>query len=161
MTFIIENNNRKITINENNKGLNMDTKKILKQITPNYLKKLVGRLKESDLSEVINQREKLFAILAENGALSKAIDDVKLLFLLLKDYYSGVYRDISWKSISAVIATIIYILNPLDLVPDALPVIGQIDDLAVLGVCLNFIKIDFEKYKIWKKSEKEIIDIEG
>ena len=37
--------------------------------------------------------------------------------------------------------------NPFDLVPDMLPVIGQLDDVAVIGACLILVEQDLHKYK--------------
>ena len=41
--------------------------------------------------------------------------------------------------------------NPFDLVPDMLPVIGQLDDVAVMGACLILVEQDLHKYKDWKQ----------
>ena len=45
-----------------------------------------------------------------------------------------------------------YLVNPLDLIPEALPGIGVIDDALIFGVFLAFLSRDVRKYHSWKKS---------
>jgi len=82
--------------------------------------------------------------------LSRLFIDVKLLFLLIRDYWKGVYRDVSIWSILVFSIGIIYILSPIDIIPDFNLGIGQIDDAVVLLLCLNFLEKDLHKYKEWK-----------
>jgi uncharacterized membrane protein YkvA (DUF1232 family) len=80
----------------------------------------------------------------------RLIEDFKLLFSLLKDYWKGVYRDVSIWSILIFFFAIVYILCPIDILHDVIPVVGQIDDAAVLLLCLYFLEKDLYKYKEWK-----------
>lgn len=80
----------------------------------------------------------------------RLIEDFKLLFSLLKDYWKGVYRDVSIRSIRIFFFAIVYILSPIDILYDVIPGIGQIDDTAVLLLCLYFLEKDLYKYREWK-----------
>ena len=86
--------------------------------------------------------------------LSRIFEDFKLLFLLIRDYWKGVYRDVSIWSILVFSIGIIYILSPIDIIPDFNLGIGQIDDAVVLLLCLNFLEKDLYKYKKWKAQVK-------
>ena len=86
--------------------------------------------------------------------LSRLFEDVKLLFLLIRDYWNDVYRDVSIWSILVLAIGIIYILSPIDIIPDFNLGIGQIDDAVVLLLCLNFLEKDLYKYKEWKAQVK-------
>jgi uncharacterized membrane protein YkvA (DUF1232 family) len=55
--------------------------------------------------------------------------------------------------IASIVFTLIYVLNPFDLVPDMLPLIGQLDDVAVMGACLVLVEQDLHKYKDWKQGQ--------
>ena len=44
------------------------------------------------------------------------------------------------------LVTVLYILNPLDLIP----IVGQIDDAAVVAACLLMVRQDLHRYKKWK-----------
>jgi uncharacterized membrane protein YkvA (DUF1232 family) len=72
------------------------------------------------------------------------------LISLIKDYWKGTYRDISVKSIVIFVVTLAYIISPIDLIPDYIIGLGQIDDAVILGLSLYFLEKDLMKYKQWK-----------
>ena len=78
-------------------------------------------------------------------------EDIKLIISLLKDYTSGQYRDIRWKSIAIVAAAVVYFISPIDAIPDFIPGLGYLDDAAVIAYALYAVKDDFANYKFWKK----------
>jgi len=49
-----------------------------------------------------------------------------------------------------IVLTGIYLLNPIDLIPDFIPVLGQLDDIIVLSLAVRYIKrhTDFDVRKI-------------
>jgi uncharacterized membrane protein YkvA (DUF1232 family) len=84
------------------------------------------------------------------GLWGRLIGNFKLLYSLIKDYWKGEYRDISPWSIIVFIAGIIYVISPIDIIPDFLPLLGQIDDALILILCMYFLEKDLHKYKEWK-----------
>ena len=88
--------------------------------------------------------------LKNEGAMSEVFHDLKLLFLLVKDYITGKYRGIPFGSIVAIVAAILYFLSPIDFIPDFLLGIGLIDDVFVIGLVLKQIHNDLQKYEKWK-----------
>ena len=50
-------------------------------------------------------------------------------------------------------AVIIYFVNPLDLVPDIIPLSGLTDDFAVLVWVYNTVSNEIEKFLVWEKSQ--------
>jgi uncharacterized membrane protein YkvA (DUF1232 family) len=73
---------------------------------------------------------------------------------LIRDYWKGRYRDISTGSIVIFALAMVYLLNPFDLVSDFLPVIGVIDDVFIIGVCLYFLEKDLDKYRKWRQTNQ-------
>ena len=47
-----------------------------------------------------------------------------------------------------------YIISPIDLIPDYILGFGQIDDVLILGLALNFLEKDLTKYREWKDRTK-------
>jgi len=84
------------------------------------------------------------------GLLARLFQDLKLLLPMIKDYWKGTYRDVSAKSIVIFAAALAYIISPIDLIPDYIIGLGQIDDAAILGLSLYFLEKDLMKYKEWK-----------
>ena len=84
------------------------------------------------------------------GLWSRLLEDFKLLLFLIRGYWNGVYRDVSPYSIFVFVLAIAYVLSPYDLLTDFIPGLGQIDDVAILLLCLYFLEKDLYKYKNWK-----------
>ena len=86
-------------------------------------------------------------------ALRAIWSDVKLLVSMIRDYVSGAYREVPFGTIAAVAAAILYLVSPFDAIPDFIPVIGYIDDAAVIALCLRMAHNDIEEYRAWKQPE--------
>lgn len=76
---------------------------------------------------------------------------------LLRAYSRGEYREIPWKSLLMIVAAILYFINPIDLIPDLIPLIGLTDDFAVLFMVYRSIGGDIDKFLSWEKSKTIII----
>ena len=92
------------------------------------------------------QKNRVFRL----GFLIRLFQDLKLLIPLIKDYWIGAYRDVSVKSVVIFLVALVYILSPIDLIPDYIIGLGQIDDAVILGFSLYFLEKDLRKYKEWK-----------
>ena len=101
--------------------------------------------------ELLNKvKEKL----EQNEELKSLFDDVRLLIELIKDYNKGEYTGLSKNSIILVIISLIYLVSPLDIIPDFL-VGGFLDDATVIAFILKKIEAEITAYKSWKSIEKE------
>src|ERR1051326_2883195 len=105
------------------------------------------KISNGNIQEVVEKADDIRQKFTGGGPLGRFVEDGKLLIALVKDYWSGTYRHVPYGTIAAVAFTLIYVFNPLDLVPDVLPVIGQIDDATVVAACLLFVEQDLQKYK--------------
>ena len=108
---------------------------------------------DSNLEYLLSKESKLKEKLEYSGYLEPFSDDLMLFMSLVKDYYKGDYRKIPFKTISAGVIGALYVLNPIDLIPDSIPFIGHIDDALVLKFCLKQAKKDLQKYKEWKQEQ--------
>lgn len=82
--------------------------------------------------------------------MRRLLASCRLLFPLIRDYWRGSYRDVSLMAIGAFVATLIYIICPIDLLSDFIPGIGQIDDAVVFAFFLYVIEKDLTRYQQWK-----------
>jgi uncharacterized membrane protein YkvA (DUF1232 family) len=108
------------------------------------------KVTEKDIEKVVSKSEEIKKKFNTAGPLGRFIEDGQLLTSIVKDYWSGKYRKIPYGGIASIVFSLVYVFNPFDIMPDMLPLIGQIDDVAVLGACLILIEQDLHKYKDWK-----------
>lgn len=80
----------------------------------------------------------------------------KVLGRLIKAYALGQYREIPWKSMLIVLAAVIYFINPVDLIPDMLPVIGLTDDFGILVWVYKTVNDEIDKFILWEKTRLTI-----
>lgn len=111
------------------------------------------KLLNADLEYIIEEEEKLKEKLKDSTHLERFTTDILLFVGLVKDYSQGNYRDIPYKTISAVVLGLLYILNPIDIIPDFIPVIGYIDDALIIAFCLKMVEKDLQKYQAWKQKQ--------
>lgn len=105
---------------------------------------------KEDLGKVLDKADELKKKFQEEEKLSKYWGDFKLLFSMIKDYYNRKYTTVPWYVISAIGGALLYVLSPIDLIPDFIPFVGYIDDAAVIAFCINRISAEVDKYKRWK-----------
>ena len=118
---------------------------------------------ESKAHEYFNDKEKAGDLL--NKAKQKAgnnevplkeiIEKLQLLFEVLQAWYKGTYKEMPKGTIIMIIASILYFVSPIDLIPDFVPVIGLLDDAAVVAFAIKQVSADLEKFKVWKESHGE------
>ena len=101
---------------------------------------------EDDIQKVFDNERKIMRKM-DNSSLKEFIEDVKLFFCMLKDFFTKEYTDVPVGTIVAIVCALLYVLSPFDLIPDFLPVIGYLDDAGVVTLCVKSVKYDLEKYK--------------
>jgi uncharacterized membrane protein YkvA (DUF1232 family) len=134
-------------------NLNSDIEKMPEKFSANdaekYINKEVKKIKYEDVEKVLNKSEELSKLFQEQGPLTKHIEEFKLLFNMIKDYWQGNYKNIPFWSIAAIVVALLYVINPLDLIPDVIPVVGYLDDAVVIAACIAMIREDINNYKNW------------
>lgn len=109
-----------------------------------------------DVEKVVDKSEDIQRKFYSRGPLKRFVDDAKLLIAMVKDYWSRKYRRVPFGVIGVIVFSLIYVLNPFDLIPDILPLVGQVDDAAVISACLLLVEGDLLKYKKWKEDQAQI-----
>jgi len=80
---------------------------------------------------------------------------------LAKAGVSGRYLRLPKRTLVAALAALIYFVNPVDLIPDVVPVLGFADDAAVVGWVLGRIRQDLDAFRAWEMGESDVIDVEA
>lgn len=77
---------------------------------------------------------------------------LQAMLRLLRAYYRGDYRAITESTLIVIIAAIIYVVSPLDVIPDAVPALGFLDDATVIALALRRTQQDLDDFMIWETS---------
>lgn len=106
---------------------------------------------KNKLQKLIDDAAKKASVKNTSGPIDELFTKVKLLIGIIADYISGGYREIPWGSLVMIVAALLYFVSPIDLIPDFIPGVGYIDDIAVIAFVIKQISSDLEKYKEWKR----------
>ena len=132
------------------------SKKKKKKVDENFIEEGIETVSDTDFETVFNKKDQLFAKI-NHPNWKKYKDKIILMFQMLKDVKQKKYPETPWKSLAAMIFTILYIINPLDLVPDFIPFLGYLDDITVFSFVLKLINDDLIDYENWKIARSEEI----
>lgn len=86
------------------------------------------------------------------GLWRRLLEDLRLFGALMKDCWKGEYRDVSLASIAVSIFVVIYLITPIDVLSDFVPILGQVDDALILLFFICFIERDLQKYHRWREN---------
>ena len=114
-----------------------------------------SRVSQDDARKVIENAQNIFRKVLGSDVLKGLIADVTALVEMTRDTISGKYTAAPWASISAAVVALVYVLSPLDIIPDIIPFIGLTDDAAVIALCLRLIRGDLDKYRVWKLEQDQ------
>lgn len=77
----------------------------------------------------------------------------KQLFRMFREMYKGTYKA-SLLTMIALVAAVIYVVWPFDLVPDIIPIVGWIDDGFVIYFLLKRLLSELQRYQATKSPLK-------
>jgi uncharacterized membrane protein YkvA (DUF1232 family) len=84
-------------------------------------------------------------------SFGRIVTDARLAISLIRDYRNGSYRSVPAHTLAAILLSLLYVFNPLEFLPDVLPIIGLVDDALVMTFCLSFVERDLRAYGKWKE----------
>jgi len=113
-----------------------------------------AELDDATLQKALSNRQGILNRVTNNASLAPYISQVKILFNLVQDYVKGDYREVPWWSLGSISTALLYILMPMDALPDYIPVAGFLDDAVVLKLCLDMVAKDLTKYLEFKQEGK-------
>ena len=132
--------------------------KTKKEYSERKLKKALDENKEKakafldddeKMENLFQEFEKKLRLIPKIG---KRASDVAVLLSMLRAYIKKQYTDVSIATILAAVAGLIYVVNPMDVVPEYIIGFGIVDDAAVIGIILQAMHMDLNKYKKWQKA---------
>ena len=126
--------------------------KVTKRQAEKELNKYADDVSQGDVEKTVKDKSKIDKIFEHVKSLAKYKDEIALVFSMLKDYVKGDYKQVPWRTIAVLVGSLAYVVAPLDLIPDVIPIVGWSDDCLALAGALSFAKMDLEEYKAWKEN---------
>lgn len=125
----------------------------LASIDEEYVEEQAQTISETDLETVVENADAIEERLRRHGPLRQVLEDGRLLLHLVMDVRAGRYPRVPYWGLSAAAFALLYVLNPFDLIPDAVPVLGILDDAAVVSACYKLLEQDLHDYRLWRESQ--------
>jgi uncharacterized membrane protein YkvA (DUF1232 family) len=89
---------------------------------------------------------------SKKGLLADFFTEIRDLLAMVRDFAGDKYRAVPFGSIAAIVGALLYVLSPVDLIPDFIPGMGYVDDAGVIAACLKLVKPDLDRYRKRKKA---------
>lgn len=126
--------------------------KLLKKLIPQARKYLEDRKR---LKKLLSKASDKSVKLKDKKNRDSLKEDLSSSVSLLKDWSKKEYTDIPIKSVTSIIAALIYFVLPTDIIPDFILGTGFLDDAAVFSYVFAVLKDDIDKYKLFKKIKND------
>ncbi len=102
---------------------------------------------------ILNEVADKLTVEDNKGNKFKQLWDVALtLVRLVRDYATGSYRDVSTFTVVSGLAVLLYVLSPIDLIPDFIPVLGFLDDLSLISWFVGQFQGEISKFRDWERN---------
>ena len=116
----------------------------------NWLSK--AKLYAFNPSKLKNLLLQLTSCMSRKGLL-KIKDQLILMRDYLSDIATGKYKEYDGKKLIIIVAAIIYVVTPIDFLPDFIPP-GWIDDVSIVAWAIKEASEELERYKNYKETNK-------
>ncbi|WP_251976638.1 YkvA family protein [Salinicola avicenniae] len=87
------------------------------------------------------------------GALARVGRAFRVFGPMCADVIRGRYRPIPWAAFGWMVLAVVYLVSPLDLIPDFIMILGLVDDVFVVGWLLTRVDRALTDYRRWKGVE--------
>lgn len=108
----------------------------------------------SDPERMEKLAEESFALLKGEGKMAEVRREGLLLWKLAKDTVTGRYRGLKKRNLFLIVAGLMYLVNPMDIVPDFIFAVGFADDVAVLMYVFKKLDKEIKAYEAWRDEEE-------
>ncbi len=98
---------------------------------------------------LIKLEEKLKAV----PVIGSTLSDLPLMIAMIKAWIKKEYTVVSPKVIACLVGAILYLIKKKDLISDSVPIVGHIDDLAVMGLALKLSEKELKDFAEWRASQ--------
>lgn len=126
-------------------------------------KKFVGKAEEyikkpTRMKQLLNDAYTKASDKKDVGSIAhEAWETLQTMLRLIRTSVSGEYTGLPTSTVVAAVAVTIYFLSPIDLIPDFIPVLGLLDDVALVAWFSTTIKEEMDKFLEWEKTRPSLV----
>lgn len=81
--------------------------------------------------------------------VGETFGDIPAAIAMVRDWKNGTYKKVPVATIIMIVGAFAYFVSPINIIPDFIPVLGQADDIAVIGLAMAAAHNDISSYKDW------------
>ena len=105
------------------------------------------------ISKTIKKARRIFEKLRNLPRSHAFVENICSFCDLLSDYFEGIYKSLPLSTIVAFLAGLLYLILPIDVFADFIPILGWVDDAAVLAFVVKAEQNDVKDYLKWKAGQ--------
>ena len=88
------------------------------------------------------------------GFWARILRDLRTFAALVWDLLRGRYHGVSWRFVFTLVIFTAYLVIPIDIISDAIPLLGQWDDTLLFFFCLYLLEKDLTAYRKWREGRR-------
>ena len=104
----------------------------------------------SKVEEILKKAEEA---VKDVPGVGTALAKFPLMLNMIRSYISKDYTEVSSKVIVTMVCALLYLLSGKDLIPDSKPVIGMVDDVAVITAAFMLCGPELDAYAKWREEK--------
>ena len=117
-------------------------------------------LEDPDKMEIFLQRAE--QVIQNIPFIGEKLSMLPVMISFIKSYVKNDYREAPITTPISIVAALLYLISPKDIISDKIPVLGLADDIAVIYFVWKYVKRDIELYQDWRKEQGlEVFDVEA
>lgn len=92
------------------------------------------------------------------AAAMGALSNIPLMASMIKGYVTQEYTQVSPKVVASVLGALLYVVKGKDLIPDGIPLVGLVDDVAVVALAMKLNEAEIEEFKRWQEDHPKPVE---
>lgn len=116
-----------------------------------FLERLSKRISYRHILNLLTKRTRVMHALRQiPERMQKVTNQARLVLELIDDFAEGSYHAIPWHALAIAAATLLYSVSPADVIPDAIPALGALDDMVVVAIGMRLVRKHLQAYCVHK-----------